>query len=67
MDIEINDRAPESKAGIADSERLVTHDELMRTVEAFRQANDERVAERRSHDVVLDEKVDRINADLTRR
>jgi HK97 family phage major capsid protein len=78
MDIDINDRsqvyaggasmsAPESKAGIADSERLVTHDELMRTVEAFRQANDERVAERRSHDVVLDEKVDRINADLTRR
>jgi HK97 family phage major capsid protein len=72
MDIDINDRsqvysgcasmsAPESKAGIAGSERLVTYDELMRTVDAFRQANDERVAERRSHDVVLEEKVDRIN------
>jgi len=70
MDIDINDRsqvysgcasmsAPEWKAGIAGSERLVTYDELMRTVEAFRQANDERVAERRSHDVVLEEKVDR--------
>jgi HK97 family phage major capsid protein len=75
MDIDINDRsqvyagcasmsAPESKAGIAGSERLVTYDELMRTVEAFRQANDERVAERRSHDVVLTEKVDRINATI---
>jgi HK97 family phage major capsid protein len=62
MDIDIIDRAPESKAGIAGGERLVTHDELMRTVEAFREANDERSTERRSHDVVLEEKVDRINS-----
>jgi HK97 family phage major capsid protein len=69
MDIDINDRAPESKAGIADSGRLVTHDEMMRTVAEFREANDERIAavERGKADVVLDEKVDRINADLTRR
>jgi HK97 family phage major capsid protein len=79
MDIDVNDRraaedrAPESKAGFAadgaGTDRLATHDDVMRIYESFRAANDERLGalERRSADVLLDEKVDRINADLTRR
>jgi len=61
MDIDINDGAPESKAGIAGGEQLANHDEVMRAFEEFRQANDERVAalERRGADVVTEEKVDR--------
>jgi predicted phage gp36 major capsid-like protein len=68
MDIEINDRAPESKAGIA-AESSAAFDERMRVFEAFCQANDERLSalERRSADPLLDQKVDRINAELTRR
>ena len=69
MDIDINDGAPESKAGIAGGEQLANYDEVMRAFEEFRQANDERVAalERRGADVVTEEKVDRINAELSRR
>ena len=75
MDIDMNDRAdiidraPESKAGIAGSDALVTQDEMMRVYEHFRQANDERIAaiERRSADPLLEDKVNRINTDLTRR
>jgi HK97 family phage major capsid protein len=79
MDFDINDRgpygggasfgAPESKVGVAGGDALVTYDEMMRTVEALRAANDERLAaaERRTGDVLLEEKVDRINSDLTRR
>jgi HK97 family phage major capsid protein len=83
MDIETNDRgqlyagrvsqsAPESKAGIpgpSGGDALVTYDEMMRTLAELRAANDERLAavERRSADPLLEEKVDRINADLTRR
>src|SRR5438477_6623591 len=43
------------------------HSDVMRAFEAFKQANDERVAEierRMSADVLLEEKVDRINAAL---
>jgi HK97 family phage major capsid protein len=69
MDIAINDRAPESKAGISGGDRLATHDEMMHVFEEFRQANDERLAalERHGGDVVSEEKVDRINAELSRR
>jgi HK97 family phage major capsid protein len=69
MDIDINDRAPESKAGIAGGDRLASHDEIMHIFEDFRQSNDERLAalERRGGDVVTEEKVDRINAELSRR
>jgi HK97 family phage major capsid protein len=69
MDIDINDRAPESKAGIAGGDRLATYDEMMKVYEDFRQSNDERLAalERRGGDVVSEEKVDRINAELSRR
>jgi HK97 family phage major capsid protein len=82
MDIDVNERsqlyaegarlsAPESKAGMADggAGRLATHDEVMRLYETFRDANDERLAalERRSADVLHEDKVDRINTELTRR
>jgi len=69
MDIDINDRAPESKAGIAGGETAASFDERMRVFEAFCQSNDERLAalERRGGDPLLDEKVERINTELTRR
>lgn len=61
MDFDISATAPEQKAGV-----VTPHDDLMRAFEAFRDANDERLAalERRSADVLLEEKVDRINAAL---
>lgn len=64
MDIDITDRAPETKAGMrADTD---THDELMRAFEAYREANDERLdkLERRKADVLLEEKVARLDATL---
>src|SRR5262245_18169604 len=76
IDTDINDRgqvyaygAPETKSGIADGDRPVTHDEVMRIYHSLRAANDERLdaIERHAADVVHDEKVDRINADLSRR
>ncbi|MBX6328576.1 MAG: phage major capsid protein [Pseudolabrys sp.] len=53
----------ETKAGIP-PEAVVTHAEMMRAFEAFKEANDERLAEiaRRGGDVVLEEKLARINA-----
>jgi len=67
MDIEVSSHAPEIKAGIG--ARAVTHDEVMRLFEEFKAANDERLdqIERRAADVVTDDKVERINAALTRR
>jgi len=65
MDFEIHDTAPEHKAGIAYTPRD-DYDELRATFEEFKSANDERLAkiERKRGDVLLDEKVDRINAAL---
>ncbi len=61
--LELHDHAPEQKAGIASSGgNAVSHDEFMRTFQAFKEANDERLdAIARRGDVLLDEKVDRIN------
>jgi HK97 family phage major capsid protein len=64
MDIDITDRAPETKAGgRADTD---THDELMRAFEAYKEANDERLAklERGKADVLFDEKMARMDAAL---
>jgi HK97 family phage major capsid protein len=68
MDIDILSHAPETKAGIAGG-GAVTHDDVMRLFEEFKSANDQRLDEiaRRSADVVTDDKVERINAALTRR
>ncbi len=66
-DIDIRSHAPETKAGIAAS--AVTHDDVHRIFEDFKAANDEKLAqiERRSADAVTEDKVERINAALTRR
>jgi HK97 family phage major capsid protein len=66
MDSNVNDRAPETKAGIS-GEAYATHDEIMRIFEAFKASNDERIAtlERRgAADVLTEEKAARINAAL---
>ena len=65
MDYDITDTAPEHKSGIAYTPRD-DYDELRATFEEFKSANDERLAkiERKRADVLLDEKVDRINAAL---
>jgi HK97 family phage major capsid protein len=69
MDIDIHSQAPETKAGIGGGSGTVTHDEVMRLFDEFKAANDERIdqIERRSADVVTEDKVERINAALTRR
>src|SRR5579875_3085024 len=59
MDIDTHDGL-ETKAGIP-QDTVVTHGEMMRAFEAFKEANDERLA-RRDADVVLEEKLARINA-----
>jgi len=61
MDIDTHDEL-ETKAGIP-SEAVVTHGEMMRAFEAFKEANDERL-DKRDADVVLEEKVSRINATI---
>ncbi|MEW6451167.1 MAG: phage major capsid protein [Pseudomonadota bacterium] len=65
MDIDIHHEAPETKAGIA-REAYVTHDELMRTFEQFKAANDEVIEAmaRRKPDVLNEEKVARIEQRL---
>jgi HK97 family phage major capsid protein len=59
MDID-TDRELETKAGIP-HDAVVTHAEMMRAFEAFKETNDERLA-KRDNDVVLEEKLARINA-----
>jgi predicted phage gp36 major capsid-like protein len=61
MDIETN-TALETKAGIP-PDAVVTHAEMMRAFEEFKEANDKRLAgiERRRVDVLLNEKLARID------
>ena len=63
MDYDIQDQAPEHKSGIAASRG--EHDQIMQMFEEFKAANDERLAslDHRA-DVLLEEKVDRINGAL---
>ena len=65
MHYDVTETAPEHKSGIAYAARD-GFDELRATFEEFRSANDERLAalERKRADVLLEEKVDRINAAL---
>ena len=64
MDMEILSHAPEQKAGVP--AEPYQHDDLMRIFEAYKQTNDERLAqiERRRVDPLLEEKVARIDAAL---
>ncbi|MCR6734822.1 MAG: phage major capsid protein [Afipia sp.] len=64
MDFDITDTAPEHKSGISSAARG-EHDAVMQMFEEFKAANDERLASiGRRADVLLDEKVDRINGAL---
>ena len=64
MDYDINDTAPEHKSGISSAARG-EHDAIMQMFEEFKASNDERLASiGRRADVLLDEKVDRINGAL---
>lgn len=62
MDLDTHDHL-ETKAGLP-PDAAVTHAEMMRAFDAFRDANDERLAqiERKRSDGLLDEKVSRINS-----
>jgi predicted phage gp36 major capsid-like protein len=65
MDVESNEL--ETKAGIpaaASADVVVTHAEMMRAFESFKEANDERLDDiaKKGGDVVLEEKVARINS-----
>ena len=59
MDIDTNNEL-ETKAGIP-PDSVVTHAEMMRAFEEFKEANDQRLAEKRSVDVVLEEKIARLD------
>lgn len=64
MDFDITDTAPEHKSGISSAARG-EHDTVMAMFEEFKAANDERLASLgRRADVLIDEKVDRINGAL---
>ncbi len=65
MDYDINETAPEHKSGIAYTPRD-DYDALRHTFEEFKSTNDERLValERKRGDVLIEEKVDRINAAL---
>ncbi len=59
MEIE-TDIALETKAGIP-ADAAVTHAELMRAFDEFKEANDQRLSEKRSVDVLLEEKIERLD------
>jgi HK97 family phage major capsid protein len=65
MDIDIDDRAPETKAGVAQDD-IATREDVMRVFEAFKAENDARLAavERRRPDVLHEEKMARIEQRL---
>ena len=52
----------ETKAGIP-LDAVVTHGEMMRAFEAFKETNDERLT-KRDQDIVLEEKLARINRSI---
>jgi HK97 family phage major capsid protein len=60
MEIE-TDIALETKAGIP-ADAAVTHAELMRAFDEFKEANDQRLSEKRSVDVLLEEKIERLDS-----
>ena len=62
MDID-TETGLEMKAGLP-AEAVVTHAEMMRAFEEFKAANDQKIAEKRSGDVVLEEKLARLDSAL---
>ena len=61
MDIDTHNEL-ETKAGIP-LDAVVTHGEMMRAFEAFKETNDERLT-KRDQDVVLEEKLARIDRSI---
>ncbi len=63
------DNELETKAGVPSHDAVVTHRELMRIFDAYKETNDERLAEieRGRGDPLLEEKLERINTDLNRK
>src|SRR5689334_15124711 len=61
MEVDMQDKL-ETKAGIP-QEAIVTHGEMMRAFDAFREANDARLdgIERHNADILLEEKLTRID------
>jgi HK97 family phage major capsid protein len=59
----------ETKAGVPSQDAVVTHRELMRIFDAYKETNDERLAEveRGRADPLYEEKLERINTDLNRK
>ena len=59
----------ETKAGVPSHDALVTHRELMRIFDAYKETNDERLAEieRGRADPLFEQKLERVNADLNRK
>jgi HK97 family phage major capsid protein len=65
MEIDIQDRAPEHKSGIANDDSAVTHAEMMRAFEAFKAENDAGAAAARGRsDVLSEQKMARIEQRL---
>jgi HK97 family phage major capsid protein len=66
MEVDIQERAPEHKAGIANEDAVVTHGELMRVFESFKAENDANIAAaaRGRRDALNEEKVARIEQRL---
>ena len=64
MDIDTHTEL-ETKSGIP-LDAVVTHAEMMRAFDAFKEANDQRLAleQKRAGDVLVDEKLARINATM---
>jgi HK97 family phage major capsid protein len=60
MEIE-TDATFETKAGIP-ADAAVTHAELMRAFDEFKEANDQKLTEKRSVDVLLEEKIERLDS-----
>lgn len=60
MEIE-TDTTFETKAGIP-ADAAVTHAELMRAFDEFKEANDQKLSEKRSVDVLLEEKIERLDS-----
>jgi HK97 family phage major capsid protein len=59
----------ETKAGVPSQDAVVTHREMMRIFDAYKETNDQRIAdiERGRADPLYEEKLERINTDLNRK
>lgn len=59
MDVNLENEL-ETKAGVP-QEAVVTYAEMMRAFEEFKEANDQRLSEKHAADVLLEEKIDRLD------